>query len=174
MQLDDNISRKILELLPSRQTTKWFGSSLSLFSGMPSATSSLENEADLKSAQLFTALSQPARAGACALTSLLDADRGELYVALAGDCRAVAGWQTEDGQWRSDVLTADQMGQNPSEVARCVDPSRDPSSSSRMKSEHPKAEDDTVIMRGRVMGGLEPTRAFGDATYKWTVDEAQR
>lgn len=36
-----------------------------------------------------------------------------------------------------------------------------------MKSEHPASESDQVISRGRVLGGLQPTRAFGDARYKW-------
>ena len=36
-----------------------------------------------------------------------------------------------------------------------------------MRSEHPPSESDSVIQRGRVLGGLEPTRAFGDARYKW-------
>ena len=37
----------------------------------------------------------------------------------------------------------------------------------RMQSEHPTDESDSVIQNGRVLGGLEPTRAFGDARYKW-------
>jgi len=36
-----------------------------------------------------------------------------------------------------------------------------------MQSEHPPDEAENVIVRGRVLGGLEPTRAFGDARYKW-------
>ncbi len=36
-----------------------------------------------------------------------------------------------------------------------------------MQSEHPASESEKVIQRGRVLGGLEPTRAFGDARYKW-------
>lgn len=39
-----------------------------------------------------------------------------------------------------------------------------------MQSEHPADEANTVISRGRVLGGLEPTRAFGDARYKWPRD----
>ena len=37
-----------------------------------------------------------------------------------------------------------------------------------MQSEHPQDEAENVIRGGRVLGGLEPTRAFGDARYKWT------
>lgn len=36
-----------------------------------------------------------------------------------------------------------------------------------MQSEHPPEEASYVIQRGRVFGGLEPTRAFGDSRYKW-------
>jgi pyruvate dehydrogenase phosphatase len=36
-----------------------------------------------------------------------------------------------------------------------------------MRSEHPEDESDYVVRDGRVLGGLEPTRAFGDARYKW-------
>lgn len=36
-----------------------------------------------------------------------------------------------------------------------------------MQSEHPQDEAENVIRAGRVLGGLEPTRAFGDARYKW-------
>lgn len=47
----------------------------------------------------------------------MDSEEGDLYVALAGDCRAVAGWE-KDGVWRSDVLSEDQMGENEREVER--------------------------------------------------------
>ena len=40
----------------------------------------------------------------------------------------------------------------------------------RVRSEHPEDEKDDVIRNGRVLGGLEPTRAFGDARYKWPVE----
>lgn len=100
----------------------------------------------------------PALSGSCALLTCVDVARRDVFVAVTGDSRAIAGWQnTKDGQWTIEPLSEDQTGRNPSEVAR-------------MKSEHPSREADTVIMRGRVMGGLEPTRAFGDAKYKWSAD----
>ena len=40
----------------------------------------------------------------------------------------------------------------------------------RMQSEHPEDEAAHVIQRGRVLGGLEPSRAFGDARYKWPAE----
>lgn len=41
-----------------------------------------------------------------------------------------------------------------------------------MQAEHPASERDTVISNGRVLGGLQPTRAFGDSCYKWTSEQA--
>lgn len=43
-----------------------------------------------------------------------------------------------------------------------------------MQSEHPADEASFVIQRGRVLGGLEPTRAFGDARYKWPKDVGEK
>ncbi|KAG6878568.1 hypothetical protein C0993_003023 [Termitomyces sp. T159_Od127] len=78
--------------------------------------------------------------------------------AISGDSRAVAGvWEkTPDGkgQWRVEVLSEDQTGRNPNELKR-------------LQSEHPKDEADYVVREGRILGGLEPSRAFGDARYKW-------
>lgn len=52
------------------------------------------------------------------------------------------------------ALSVDQTGGNQDEEKR-------------MRAEHPGEEH--VIRNGRVLGGLEPTRAFGDAVYKWTL-----
>ncbi|KAJ7044593.1 phosphatase 2C-like domain-containing protein [Mycena alexandri] len=103
----------------------------------------------------------PAMSGACALLALLDTAHKNLYVACTGDSRAVAGvWEPDEaaegkGRWRVEVLSEDQTGRNPAEAAR-------------MRSEHPASEAGDVIRNGRVLGGLEPSRAFGDARYKWS------
>ena len=66
--------------------------------------------------------------GSCALLTLLDTDKRDLYVACVGDSRAVAGVKEADS-WGVDVLTQDQTGRNPDEVARSVHLSRhEPSS----------------------------------------------
>lgn len=97
----------------------------------------------------------PALSGSCALLTYVDSARGDIYVACTGDSRAVAGWYDHDKQqWQVEALSTDQTGRNLDEVKR-------------MQSEHPASEANQVIMRGRVLGGLEPTRAFGDARYKW-------
>jgi len=116
---------------------------------------------DLSQHPMALATMQPAISGSCAIMALFDTAHQNLYVACTGDSRAVAGVyeETEDGKgsWRVEVLSEDQTGRNPSELKR-------------MQSEHPADEANTVIMRGRVLGGLEPTRAFGDARYKWPRD----
>ncbi|KAG0253288.1 hypothetical protein DFQ27_007500 [Actinomortierella ambigua] len=107
---------------------------------------------------MATSLLLPAISGSCALLAYVDARSNDLYVACTGDSRAVLGVKEKqsDGShvWKAVPLSYDQTGRTKSEVLR-------------MREEHP-GEEDTVIMRGRVLGGLEPTRAFGDARYKWS------
>ncbi|KIY50303.1 protein serine/threonine phosphatase 2C [Fistulina hepatica ATCC 64428] len=104
----------------------------------------------------------PALSGSCALMAIIDTAHNNMYVACTGDSRAVTGiWEPSDdgssGIWRVDVLSKDQTGRNPSELQR-------------IQSEHPPSERDAVVRRGRILGGLEPSRAFGDARYKWPVN----
>ncbi|KAG1833500.1 phosphatase 2C-like domain-containing protein [Suillus variegatus] len=100
----------------------------------------------------------PAVSGSCALMAVFDTTHRHLYVACSGDSRAVAGiWEENEqgqGSWRVEVLSEDQTGRNPSELKR-------------IQSEHPPDEAGSVIRAGRILGGLEPSRAFGDARYKW-------
>ncbi|OAX44032.1 protein serine/threonine phosphatase 2C [Rhizopogon vinicolor AM-OR11-026] len=100
----------------------------------------------------------PAVSGSCALMAVFDTAHRHLYVACSGDSRAVAGiWEENDeghGSWRVEVLSEDQTGRNPNELKR-------------IQSEHPPNEAGSVIRAGRILGGLEPSRAFGDARYKW-------
>ncbi|KAG8960380.1 hypothetical protein FRC03_006577 [Tulasnella sp. 419] len=107
----------------------------------------------------------PALSGSCALLTMIDTAHKDLYVACTGDSRAVAGYWDESadgtGKWRVEVLTEDQTGRNIKELER-------------IRSEHPPEESSHVIQRGRILGGLEPSRAFGDANYKWSRDFQQR
>lgn len=43
-----------------------------------------------------------------------------------------------------------------------------PSEAKRLREEHPGEPD--VTRNGRILGGLEPSRAFGDAVYKWSKE----
>jgi pyruvate dehydrogenase phosphatase len=97
VQLDDNIVKTPVALLPSLRTTP------------------ADDQAAAR--QTIAALAEVADNGACAISALVDAEAGNLYVASTGDCRAVAGWE-KDGVWRCDVLSEDQMGENPREVER--------------------------------------------------------
>nr|CAG8510500.1 1572_t:CDS:2 [Entrophospora candida] len=96
---------------------------------------------------ILTALS-----GSCSLLAYIDTLEKDLYVACTGDSRAVIGHKDlETGKWVVLPLSEDQTGRNKKEIER-------------INKEHPGEE---VIRAGRVFGGLEPTRAFGDAKYKW-------
>jgi pyruvate dehydrogenase phosphatase len=54
--------------------------------------------------------------------AFVDTAHQHLYVANTGDARAVAGYWDEasggTGAWRMEVLTEDQTGRNPKELAR--------------------------------------------------------
>ncbi|KAI5784640.1 phosphatase 2C-like domain-containing protein [Geopyxis carbonaria] len=95
----------------------------------------------------------PALSGSCALLAFYESRSKLLRVAVTGDSRAVLGRRGKNGKWSATPLSEDQTGSNAAEEKR-------------MRGEHPGEEH--VIRNGRVLGGLEPTRAFGDAFYKWT------
>ncbi|CAG8601687.1 1413_t:CDS:1 [Paraglomus brasilianum] len=98
---------------------------------------------------LLTALS-----GSCAILAYVDVDNKDLYIACSGDSRAVLGRRQEGGKWTTLPLSFDMNGSELREVER-------------LQAEHPGEE---IIFKGRVFGGLMPTRAFGDARYKWDLD----
>jgi pyruvate dehydrogenase phosphatase len=104
-------------------------------------------------------LLQPALSGSCALLSFYDSRSKLLRVACTGDSRAILGRRSDSGKWTATALSEDQTGSNPNEAAR-------------MRKEHPG--EDNVVRNGRVLGGLEPTRAFGDAVYKWSRDVSMK
>lgn len=97
----------------------------------------------------------PALSGSCALLSFYDSRSKELRVACTGDSRAVLGRRGSSGKWTATALSVDQTGGTPSEDAR-------------LRAEHPG--EPYVTMNGRILGGLEPSRAFGDAIYKWSKE----
>lgn len=120
---------------------------------------SAEKVLSQKSKTVAAELLAPALSGSCALLSFYDSKSKLLRVACTGDSRAVLGRRSASGKWTATPLSVDQTGSNPDEVAR-------------MRGLHPGEEH--VIRNGRVLGGLEPTRAFGDASYKWTRDVSDR
>ena len=110
--LDQNLSRSPLALLPA------YHALLSLHARSPTPSPELQDQITTQR-KTIAALTEAADNGACAITTLVDAEAGDLYVASTGDCRAVAGWE-KDGVWRCDVLSEDQMGENPREIERYV------------------------------------------------------
>lgn len=101
----------------------------------------------------------PALSGSCALLSFYDSRSKELRVACTGDSRAVLGRRGASGKWTATALSVDQTGGTPSEDAR-------------LRAEHPG--EPYVTANGRILGGLEPSRAFGDAVYKWSKETQEK
>ncbi|KAJ1939221.1 hypothetical protein FBU59_004197, partial [Linderina macrospora] len=99
----------------------------------------------------------PAVSGSCGLVAVVDGAAREVVVANTGDSRALLGVQLADGRWKAVRLSEDQTADNRQELAR-------------LAREHPG---EAVIKKNRVLGGLMPTRAFGDSRYKWTLETQQ-
>ena len=121
--------------------------------------SSVEKVTKANSKRVAAELLAPALSGSCALLSFYDSKSKLLRVACTGDSRAVLGRRGSSGKWVATPLSEDQTGGTPSEMAR-------------LRAAHPGEEH--VVKHGRILGGLEPSRAFGDAVYKWTRETQQR
>ncbi|AJT99867.1 Ptc5p [Saccharomyces cerevisiae YJM1385] len=93
----------------------------------------------------------PAISGSCALLSLYNSTNSILKVAVTGDSRALICGLDNEGNWTVKSLSTDQTGDNLDEVRR-------------IRKEHPG--EPNVIRNGRVLGSLQPSRAFGDYRYK--------
>ncbi|KAJ2523447.1 hypothetical protein H4217_000085 [Coemansia sp. RSA 1939] len=113
----------------------------------------------LQDASKLDELLGPAVSGSCGLVAVVDAENNEVVVANTGDSRALLGVRLKSGRWKAVRLSEDQTGSSATELAR-------------MKREHP-GEEHTVVSRGRVLGGLMPSRAFGDCRYKWPLEVQQ-
>lgn len=120
---------------------------------------SVEKVTKANSKRVAAELLAPALSGSCALLSFYDSKSKLLRVACTGDSRAVLGRRGPSGKWVATALSEDQTGATPSEVAR-------------LRAEHPGEE--YVVRNGRILGGLEPSRAFGDSIYKWSKETQQR
>lgn len=101
-----------------------------------------------------------AQAGSCALLALFDPVQSVLRVANTGDSRAVLGrWDEDSQKYAVEVMSTDQTGFNPDEVAR-------------LNEEHPD-EQPVDPKTGRVLG-IAVSRAFGDARWKWPNEVTRR
>ncbi|XP_027514905.1 pyruvate dehyrogenase phosphatase catalytic subunit 1 isoform X1 [Chiroxiphia lanceolata] len=88
-------------------------------------------------------------------------DGVDLHIANTGDSRAMLGVQEEDGSWSAVNLSYDHNAQNEHEVER-------------VKMEHPKSEEKTLVKQDRLLGLLMPFRAFGDVKFKWSIELQKR
>ena len=120
---------------------------------------SVEKVMKANSKRVAAELLAPALSGSCALLSFYDSESKLLRVACTGDSRAVLGRRGASGKWIATPLSEDQTGGTPSEMAR-------------LRKEHPGEE--YVVRNGRILGGLEPSRAFGDSFYKWSKETQER
>uniref|UniRef100_A0A8C6Z1P6 Pyruvate dehyrogenase phosphatase catalytic subunit 2 n=1 Tax=Nothoprocta perdicaria TaxID=30464 RepID=A0A8C6Z1P6_NOTPE len=102
---------------------------------------------------------QVAFSGATACVAHIDGVH--LHVANAGDCRAILGVCEEDGTWSTLPLTRDHNAYDESEIKR-------------LKREHPKSEEKTLLVNDRLLGILMPSRAFGDVQLKWSKELQQK
>lgn len=114
---------------------------------------SVKKVQELKSRSRAAELLAPALSGSCALLSFYDSKSKEFRVACTGDSRAVLGRRANSGKWTATSLSIDQTGDNEEEVAR-------------IRADHPG--EPYAVVNGRILGGLQPSRAFGDAVYKWS------
>ncbi|XP_001372132.1 pyruvate dehydrogenase [acetyl-transferring]-phosphatase 2, mitochondrial [Monodelphis domestica] len=119
---------------------------------------SLEIQAPLEDEILRNLSLQVAFSGTTACMAHVDGIH--LHVANAGDCRAILGIQEENGTWSCLPLTQDHNAWNKAEILR-------------IKKEHPKSEERTIIVEDRLLGVLMPCRAFGDVQLKWSKELQQ-
>ncbi|KAH8828415.1 phosphatase 2C-like domain-containing protein [Flagelloscypha sp. PMI_526] len=95
-----------------------------------------------------------ATCGTTALLSLSDPSERHLWVVNLGDSYAVFGESTDNIYWTGRLLNPLHDGHSEAEV-------------DRIRNEHPFESE--VIKDNRVLGFLEPTRAFGNAWLKLPV-----
>ncbi|CAG2172396.1 unnamed protein product [Oppiella nova] len=100
--------------------------------------------------------------GCC--VSLVLIHQNTAYIASTGDCRAVLGLNNSS-KTKTSVKTIDLSKEHNSDNI---------SELKRVLSEHPKSEQNNIIRNERLLGQLMPLRAFGDFSFKWTIDKLKR
>ncbi|KAI3633414.1 hypothetical protein MIR68_008361 [Amoeboaphelidium protococcarum] len=105
---------------------------------------------------LYEDLLASSLSGAVSATAIVNGQ--SLLTAHTGDVRVVMNKQSPDGKYQQ--LTEDH------------NPEGNLNEKKRLLKEHPN--EPYVIYHGRILGGLMPSRAFGDGRYKWTLQEMER
>ncbi|XP_076849052.1 pyruvate dehydrogenase [acetyl-transferring]-phosphatase 2, mitochondrial [Brachyhypopomus gauderio] len=119
---------------------------------------SLEAQVPMASDLMRNAAVQAAFAGCTACLAHVGPDG--VFVANAGDCRAVLGVREGEGSWSALPLSRDHNAANRVEVER-------------VRSQHPASEHQALFADERLLGVLMPLRAFGDVRFKWSRELQQ-
>lgn len=122
--------------------------------------------------------------GACASVTVLH--QNHLYVANTGDCRAVMGVLKENkvpqmiakpspGEAAADRHSSDITRKFLKTIHLSEDHNSDNAHElNRLMAAHPKKEHNNIIRQNRLLGMLMPLRAFGDYSFKWTIDQMKQ
>lgn len=133
---------------------------------LPELNGSLQSIKDLPESTKVRALaaSQIAFSGCCALAVHISGSK--VHIANTGDCRAIVG--SKDAvtkRCRATALSSDQQPSNPSELHR-------------LYNDHPGEEATVAYSRKdgvmRLLGGLMPSRCFGDSRYKYSLTDQEK
>ncbi|KAK4703122.1 pyruvate dehydrogenase phosphatase, partial [Phenoliferia sp. Uapishka_3] len=100
-----------------------------------------------------------AMAGTTALVAFVPKGGKEVWVAGVGDCQGFLGRKVGE-EWTATPLNEEHNGKVKSEVER-------------LNQEHP-GESETVVTKGRVLGSIAITRAFGDFPFKFPASFTHR
>jgi len=79
--------------------------------------------------------------------------QGMLTLGHLGDTRVVLGCKDRYRGWSADRITPDHSASNDAEAAKLM-------------HDHPDDDPESVVVDGRVLGVLQPSRAFGDCRLK--------
>jgi len=97
--------------------------------------------------------------GTTALVALIDPQQENLWIANVGDCQAALVSPAGPSDWKVEVLTTVQNGDNDAEIER-------------VRREHP-GESECVQDR-RILGALAPFRCLGDVPFKQPPEFTRR
>ncbi|KAF7491938.1 [Pyruvate dehydrogenase [acetyl-transferring]]-phosphatase 1 [Sarcoptes scabiei] len=111
--------------------------------------------------------------GCCTALVLVIDDH--FYIASAGDCRAVMGLLREKKSSENsekDIIIAKKQ-------LRMIELSSEHNSDNinelnRIYSQHAPEEKNFIIRENRLLGQLMPLRAFGDFSFKWSIDKMKQ
>ncbi|XP_017492586.1 PREDICTED: pyruvate dehydrogenase [acetyl-transferring]-phosphatase 1, mitochondrial-like [Rhagoletis zephyria] len=115
--------------------------------------------------------------GSCATVVILY--KNEAFIASAGDTKAVMG-TLKQAELKAEVPESDsKVKPITRKILKSTELSFEHNSENikelnRLMSEHPKDEQNYIIRENRLLGSLMPLRAFGDFSFKWSVEKMKQ